>query len=81
LQHLAIQAFNRLGCLDFARIDFRVDRAGQPWFLEINPLPTFDPEGTFAILAELMGQPYEAFLAGVLAKGVARCERSRQQAS
>ncbi len=72
LQHLAVQAFNRLGCLDFARVDFRVDHAGQPWFLEINPLPTFDPAGTFAILAELMGQSYEAFLAGVLGKGVAR---------
>ncbi len=37
-----------------------------------NPLPTFDPTGTFAILAELTGQPYPAFLADVLRRGLHR---------
>ena len=77
MQHLAVQAFHHLGCLDFARVDFRVDHAGRPWFLEINPLPTFDPEGTFAILAELMGKSYENFLAGVLEMGMARDHDTR----
>lgn len=72
LQALAVRVYEKLECLDFARIDFRVDVAGQPWFLEINPLPTFDPDGTFAILAELMNRPYEAFLADVLSRGLRR---------
>ena len=72
LQRLAVAVYDKLECKDFARVDFRVDADGQPFFLEINPLPTFAPDGTFAILAELLGQPYEAFLADVLARAFRR---------
>lgn len=72
MQQDALKVFEKLECRDFARLDFRVDAAGRPWFLEINPLPTFAPDGTFAILAELMGQSYPTFLADVLDKGLQR---------
>ena len=72
LQALTLQSFEVLDCLDFARADFRVDENGQPWFLETNPLPTFAPDGTFAIAAELMNQPYDDFLADVFRRGFAR---------
>jgi len=68
----ALRAFRALRCRDFARMDFRVDAHGTPYFLEANPLPTFAPDGTFAILAELAGQPYEAWLAEVLADALRR---------
>ena len=66
LQKAAVTIFQKMECKDFARIDFRVDAQGQEWFLEINPLPTFAPDGTFAIMAELNGQTYPEFLAEVL---------------
>jgi D-alanine-D-alanine ligase len=72
LQDLAIRVYDKLLCRDFARIDFRVDAHGRPWFIEINPLPTFAPDGTFAIIAELTGRSYEAFLADVLGRAFAR---------
>lgn len=72
LERFALRIFAKLECRDFARVDFRVDREGRPWFLEINPLPTFDPEGTFAILAELSGRTYPDFLADVLGEALAR---------
>lgn len=72
LKRHALAVFNKLECKDFARLDFRVDSDGQPWFLEINPLPTFAPDGTFAILAELMGLSYDDFLADTLLKGFQR---------
>lgn len=72
LQQDALTVFNKLECHDFARLDFRVDRDGKPWFLEINPLPTFAPDGTFAIMAELMGQSYPDFLASVLEESLRR---------
>ena len=78
LQRMAVQVFEKLECQDFARIDFRVDAAGEPWFLEINPLPTFAPDGTFAILAELMGKPYPDFLAEALDAGLRRITQSHQ---
>jgi D-alanine-D-alanine ligase len=68
----ALAAFRALRCLDFARVDFKLDAAGRPAFLEINPLPTFAADGSFAILAELLGVPYAAFLAGVIREGLRR---------
>ena len=72
LARLAIAAYRALSCRDFARADFKLDAAGEPRFLEINPLPTFAPDGSFGILAELAGQPLEALLAEVLRGGLER---------
>ncbi|NNF58601.1 MAG: D-alanine--D-alanine ligase [Rhodothermaceae bacterium] len=77
LQRAALAAHDALGCHDFSRSDFRVSPDGRVWFLEINPLPTFAPDGTFAILAELAGQSYEIFLADVLARGLDRLKRRK----
>lgn len=72
LQALALRAWEVLECLDFARADFRLDESGAPFFLEINPLPTFAPDGSFGILAELEGRPLAALLADVLGEALAR---------
>lgn len=72
LAALAIRAYDALACRDFARADFKCDAAGRPVFLEINPLPTFAPDGSFGILAELAGTTYEALVGDVLARGLAR---------
>lgn len=72
LQRLAILAHEGLGCKDFSRSDFRVNAQGDIYFLEINPLPTFAPDGTFAIMAELEGKTYPDFLATILAEGLKR---------
>jgi D-alanine-D-alanine ligase len=72
LADLALRAYEVLQCLDFARADFRLDAAGEPFFLEINPLPTFAPDASFGILAELEGRPLDSLLADVLEAGLAR---------
>lgn len=70
-QH-ARTAFDALRCRDFARADFRLDAAGEPRFLEINPLPSFAPDGSFGVLAELEGRPVEQLLGDVFRAGLAR---------
>lgn len=72
LQRLALLVFDTLRCRDFARMDFRVRHDGSPVFLEVNPLPTFAPDGTFAILAEMAGVRYDAYLADILRQGLRR---------
>jgi D-alanine-D-alanine ligase len=72
LASLSLRAFAALECRDFARADLRLDAAGEPRFLEMNPLPTFAPDGSFGILAELEGRSHEALLAEVIAAGLAR---------
>lgn len=58
MKRLALEAFRGLGCRDFARIDFRVDRKGKIYVLEINPLPSLARDDYFAMVAELMGITY-----------------------
>ena len=72
LAQLGVRAFEALGCRDFARADFRLDSSGRPIFLELNPLPTFARDGSFAVLAELLGRTLEDLLAEVLGLGLAR---------
>ena len=72
LGELAVRAYRALACRDFARADFRLDDAGVPHFLEMNPLPTFAPDGSFGILAELEGRPLRELLAEIFAAGLAR---------
>jgi D-alanine-D-alanine ligase len=75
LQDAAVLAHKAFECRDFSRTDFRVDPSGALWFLEINPLPTFAPDGTFAIIAELAGRPYDDFLADVLGGALDRIRK------
>jgi D-alanine-D-alanine ligase len=44
LQHQAWRAHHLLGALDVSRVDFRLDREGNPCLLEINPLPGLTPD-------------------------------------
>jgi D-alanine-D-alanine ligase len=72
LASLSQRVFSLFECRDFARVDFRLDGEGDPIFLEINPLPTFATDGTFAILAELEGCSLTEMLSRCVAAGLAR---------
>lgn len=50
----ALKMYRSLGCKDYGRIDFRL-RNNNPYFLEINPLPTLCKNGAFDICAKNMG--------------------------
>jgi len=68
-----LNAFEVLGCRDFARMDFRVAPDGVPYFLEVNPLPGLNPHsGDLPIMAGKMGWSYEALIEAIL---TAACER------
>lgn len=43
LGQIATAAYRATGCLDVARVDFRLDSQNRPWILEINPLPGLSP--------------------------------------
>ena len=63
---MATTVFEALRCRDMARVDLRVDEAGQLYFLEINPLPSFDPEGSAGLLAEYLGITYTQCVGQIL---------------
>jgi len=72
LARRSLELFGLFECRDFARIDFRLDAEGVPCFLEINPLPTFAPDGSFGVLAEIEGRRPEELVAEVIAAGLRR---------
>ena len=58
LKELAIRTYRAVECRDFGRVDFRVDESGNPFVLEINPLPSFSTEDVFGVLAGHLGMTY-----------------------
>jgi len=51
LQELAIRAFEAIGGLDVARVDFRLGNDDRPYLLEINTLPGLNPTISDIVLA------------------------------
>ncbi len=74
-RRVALVMFEALGCSDMARVDLRVDEQGRVSFLEINPLPSFDPEGSFGLLAEHLGLSYSSLIGCILEAAQARLRR------
>jgi D-alanine-D-alanine ligase len=71
-RQVALAAYHALGCRDVARIDLRCDAAGEPCFLEVNPLPGLHPTySDLPILAGRTGTPY-AELIGQVVEAAAR---------
>jgi D-alanine-D-alanine ligase len=64
---VALAAYRALGCRDVARIDLRIDRRGEPSFLEANPLPGLHPVvSDLAMLARPVGVDYEELILRIL---------------
>lgn len=61
LNLLTAAVFRVTGCKDVARVDFRLDAVtGQPYILEVNPLPGLNPEySDLCIQARAAGYTYE----------------------
>lgn len=58
IQQLAEDAFRALGCRDYARVDIRCDRSGNPYVLEVNVHPSLLPDSSLPIMAEKAGIGY-----------------------
>jgi D-alanine-D-alanine ligase len=56
----------------YARVDFRLDAQGRPYFLEANPNPEIGYGEEFAEAAEAAGIDYEPLLGRILAIGLRR---------
>lgn len=70
---LALRSFDVLGCRDFARVDFRINSGGLPYFLEINPLAGLNPKSSdLPIMARKMGWSYDGLIAAILEAAAGR---------
>lgn len=60
VQSLAIDTFKALGCFDSARVDFRRDKKGNFFILEVNSMASLGPGGSFVFAASKIGIDYNA---------------------
>jgi D-alanine-D-alanine ligase len=70
IENISKRAFQVLGCRDWCRIDVRLDAAGEPCILELNPLPGIIPDpkinSCFPKAARAAGMTYDDLLLSVL---------------
>jgi len=61
-----LKLFERLGCRDYARFDWRLDANGTPRLLEVNPNPGWCWDGHLARMASFAGIDYRSMLRDIL---------------
>lgn len=62
----SLKLFERLECRDYARFDWRLDHAGKPRLLEVNPNPGWCWDGHLAKMAKIMSLSYSEMLMFIL---------------
>jgi len=72
LADLALKTYNAVECRDFGRVDFRVDKQGNPYVLEINPLPSLSTEDVFMLVAKNIGITYNEIIGRILTSALKR---------
>jgi len=73
VEKVALDAYRALGCRDISRIDVRCDAAGNPKFIECNPLPGIAPGWSdLAILWDRHGGNYDTMIGAILDEACAR---------
>ena len=70
---VALAAWRALGCRDAGRVDLRSNAAGEPQFMEVNPLAGLHPtHSDLPILAAQAGIAYERLMGRILRSGLQR---------
>lgn len=70
---LSLKVWNVLDCKDAGRVDLRLDAAGAPNFIEINPLAGLNPtHSDLPILCRLLGIPFRRLIEEIMESALKR---------
>jgi D-alanine-D-alanine ligase len=72
LQETAVKAFLAVECRDYGRIDFRMDKKGRIFVLEVNPNPDISHNAGYARALGAAGIEYKSFWQRLIEKALAR---------
>jgi D-alanine-D-alanine ligase len=76
IEALALAAHRRLECRDASRVDIRLDAAGRPSFMEVNPLPGLHPtHSDLPMIATQEGLPYGELIGAIVRSARRRTSR------
>jgi D-alanine-D-alanine ligase len=66
LQSVALAAFRAVGASGWGRVDFMLDAAGQPWFIEVNTVPGLTDHSLVPMAAKAAGIDFTALACRIL---------------
>lgn len=72
LRSIAVATFHACRCRDFARVDIRVDAAGNPFVLEINSMAALGASSSFVLAARTAGLDYGALVNRIVQTALTR---------
>ena len=72
IERIAYNAYTILGCRDYGRVDFRIDKNNEPYVLEVNPNPDISIDAGLAKAAIASGITYEQLIDKILRYAVER---------
>ena len=72
LQVLALEVHRRLGCRGATRVDFRLDKRGRPFILELNAVPGMTETSLLPMAAKAARLSYEDMVEAILASALQR---------
>ena len=81
LTNIALAAHKAVGCLDVSRVDVRMDTAGHPYFLEINPLPGLADCSLLPMQAAAAGVNYNELINAILTSACRRYSSFNNEAA
>jgi D-alanine-D-alanine ligase len=70
IQHVCKRAYRALELSGYARVDLRLDDAGNVWVLEANPNPQIAKGEDFAASAENVGISYQSLVQRIVKLGI-----------
>jgi D-alanine-D-alanine ligase len=71
IRDVALAAWRLVGGSGYGRVDFRVDKRGRPWLLEVNANPDISPHAGLARMARVAGMSYDALVLAVCERALA----------
>jgi len=71
LRELSLTCWRLFGMRGYARVDFRVDREGRPWILEVNSNPCLSPDAGFAAAVAEAGLTYDEAVGRIVERAAA----------
>ncbi|MBS3803837.1 MAG: GNAT family N-acetyltransferase [Oleiphilaceae bacterium] len=79
VENHCVRMFERLGCRDYARFDFRFDAQGTPRLIDANAHPEWGAESMMARMTGFAGLQYEDFLVRIIRSALSRASPGARQ--
>lgn len=79
MKELAVRSYQALGCEGAARVDFRLNAKGRPFFLEINTIPGMTERSLLPMAAAQAGVNYESLTERILRSALKRTPMKSQR--